>query len=284
MSDENAKHFEQLKAIGAQADKDVNLAEAALHLAVLNHPGISLDRYKNHLKQLGEDVKNQYETLIKAKADPDTPRTRLAALKDVLALQNNYTGDEDSYDDLENANLIRVIDRRKGMPISLSILYIHAARAQGWDIAGLDMPGHFIVRLDLNSERLIFDPFYDCRVLNAADLRALVKKTLGDRAELSVSYYEPTPNRSILIRLQNNIKVRQLEHEDFEGALRTVESMRAIAPDEYRLLFETGILYARTGQPRAAIEDLEQYIDKAPNNKDREDAALLLQQIRQNLN
>ncbi len=269
---------EYLNAVAVMPDDEIDLAPAAIALAACEHPGLSLDRYFNHLKKLAEGVRDRYVELLEAGAD-DAAETRLAALKHVLSDRFDYAGDSENYDDLENADLIRVIDRRKGMPIALAILYIHAGQAQDWDIHGLNFPGHFLVRLDKDGQRLIFDPFEGCRVMQAPDLRALLKQAMGPKAELSAHYYEPAGGREILIRLQNNIKLRRIDLEDYEGALKTVEAMRRVDPDEYRLLLDAGVLYARTGRSKAAVAMLEDYIAKAPDPRDRHEAELLLQHI-----
>lgn len=270
---ETDSFIEELKSYGRLPDEDIDLASVALTLAACDHPGISYNRYHTHLDKLAESV------AALCKEENDTLAARLAALKTVLVKENDYTGDSDTYDDLQNADLMRVIDRRRGMPISLSILYIHVARSLGWEAHGLNIPGHFVVRLDQDGDRLIFDPFNDCTVLEAADLRRLVKKSLGPQAELSAEYYVPASNRAILMRLQNNIKTRLIEMEDYEAALRIVEAMRLLDPNEYRLLLDAGVLYARTDQIGEAIEILETYIAKAPNEEDRHEAALLLRQL-----
>lgn len=278
---------EVLKSVSVAADEDIDLAVAAIALAALDQPGISADRYLHHLKILAEETGTHYLTLLED-GGQENAETRLAALRHVLSDEHGYSGDTQNYDDLQNANLIRVIERNKGLPIALCVLYIHVARAQGWDIAGLNIPGHFACRLDVGAERLIFDPFEDCKVLEAPDLRFLVKKTMGPHAELSAAYFEPASNRDILVRLQNNIKHRLVEAEDYAGALKIVERMRAIDPSEFRLLLDAGVLYARVEQTRAAIDALEDYIKKAPKDRswdgERHDAQLLLDELRGRLN
>lgn len=269
-----------LDTLGQERDEDIDLGHAALALAAVDHPGVSLDRYIHHLKKLETDVGERYQSLLSSGAQDDAA-TRLAALKHILADQEGYAGDEEDYDNLDNADLIRVIDRRRGMPITLSILYIHAGRAQGWDVRGLNMPGHFVCRIEQDGKRLIFDPFHRAALLQAPDLRALLKKTHGEKAELSAAFYEPASPRDILIRLNNNLKLRLIEGEDYQAALKIVERMRRIAPQEYRLLLDAGVLYARVGQNLAAARALEGYIDRAPNSRDRQEAALLLNQIRE---
>jgi len=278
--DDQQALIDKLAAWGRLPDDQIPLAEAALTLSALNRPGLSLDRYRVHLDKLVKETAFAHRDIVASSAE-DNAVSRIEALREVLVGRNSYAGDSVTYDDLQNADLISVIDRRKGMPITLSILYIHVAREQGWKVYGLNFPGHFVIRVDHGSERLIADPFRECRVLQAADLRQIIKRTLGPRAELAAQYYEPASNRAILIRLQNNIKIRQIEHEDYEEAIRTVEAMRALDPNEYRLLLDAGVLYARTRRLEAAIKTLESYILQAPDDRDRHEAALLLQQIRQ---
>ncbi len=268
-------------------DSEINLGVAALALGALDQPGITLDRYKHHLDVLIQEVGARYMELMKAGAD-DSNETRLAALKHIISDQHAYIGDTQDYESLENTNLIRVIERAKGIPITLSILYIHVGRAQGWRVSGLNIPGHFVCRLEQGGYRLIFDPFQNCKILEAADIRFLVKKAIGARAELSSSYFNPASNREILIRLMNNIKHRKIQDEDYEGALESVEMMRKIDPQEFRLLLDAGVLYARVDQTRAAIDVLEDYIQKVPAGRtwdaDRHDAQLLLMELKGRLN
>ena len=120
----------------------------------------------------------------------DDAETQVAALKQIIADQNNYIGDSEDYDNLLNADLIAVIDRAKGLPISLCILYIQVGRALDWDVEGLNIPGHFVVRVQKNGRRIIFDPFYGGGLLEAPQLREFVKRARGAGAELQVEYFE----------------------------------------------------------------------------------------------
>ncbi len=277
MSDHKVR--ERLRQAGQCADGDLGLVDVALLFSEITHPAISTARYRHHIQKMGEEVGWRYHDLVAAGA-AESNETRLAALKHILADQYGYRGDDEHYDNIQNADLIDVIERRKGLPVTLSILYIAVARAQGWDVAGINFPGHFVVRLDMDGQRLIFDPFNRCAILNAPELRALLKKTLGPEAELSSTYFEPVTARQILIRLQNNIKIRMIENEDYEGALNAVENMRALDPQEYRLLLDEGVLCARTGRAYAAMAALEEYIKRVPGDRDRYDAQMLLAHIR----
>ena len=132
-----------LAQIAASSDAEIDLAEGALALAAFERPQVPFARYRAHLAELAEEVAKD------GARDLEEGGERAALLARVLFGRYGYEGDRLTYDDLQNANLIRVIDRRKGLPVALGILVIHAARAQGWTMAGLNFPAHFLVRLEL---------------------------------------------------------------------------------------------------------------------------------------
>ncbi len=272
-----------LKEVGKSKDEDIHLTDAALAMAALDSPGISIERYQNHIAKMIGEVAQRHQALLDEGAE-DNAETQLAALKYVIADVHGYEGDTETYEDLQNVNLIRVIERQKGMPVSIALLYVHIGLEQGWSIASLNFPAHVVCRIEKGGQRLLFDPFNKCKILQAADLRQLLKTLVSPQAELAASYYEPAGKRDMLIRMQNNIKLRQIESEDYLGAVKTIETMRLIDPDEYRLLLDAGVLYARTNQALAAVDALEKYIDLAPSKADQHDALLLLQQIKESLN
>lgn len=277
------KPREYLNAVGSLNDEEIDLAPAAICLAARNYEERNLQRYFHHLKVLAEEVRDHHAAMLEAGAD-DNAETQIAALKNIITDKHGYMGDSGDYDNLQNADLIAVIDRRKGLPISLCILYIHAAKAQGWDIDGLNLPGHFVVRIEKDGRRVIFDPFYGGGILEAPQLRDIVKRALGPSAELSSHYFEGAKNRDVLVRLQNNIKLRQIDAGDYDEALKTIEFTRLVAPMEFRLLLDAGVLYSKTGQPKAAINALESYIDQVDDPQNRYDAELLLNELRNSLN
>lgn len=271
-----------LDQVGQSKESDIHLTDSALAMAALESSAISIERYQHHIKKMVEEVAERHCALL-AEGAEDNAQTQLASLKYVISDTHGYEGDNENYDDLQNVNLIRVIERRKAMPIAISLLYVHVGLAQGWDVASLNFPAHVVCRIDKDGQRVLFAPFNKCQMLQASDLRRLLKERLSPEAELAVEYYEPATKRDMLIRMQNNIKRRQIEGEDYLGALRTIEIMRRIDPDEYRLLLDAGVLYARTNQALAAVDALEKYIDLAPSKTDQHDALLLLQQIRADL-
>jgi regulator of sirC expression with transglutaminase-like and TPR domain len=266
-----------LRSLGASGGRVWPIAEAALALASFAHPRVAVARYRHQLELIARDV-GQHRGAIGDLA------AHAEALREVILLKHGYSGDRQTYDDLQNADLMRVIDRRKGLPVVLGILFIHAGRAQGWEMAGLAFPGHFLVRLSEGPQQLIVDPFHDGRVCGAPELRELLKAVAGADSELLPAYYAAVSDRDVLLRLQNNLKSRLLQEQNHERAAQVVETMLMLAPDLVELWREAGMLYRQLGNMRASAAALEQYVVRAPDGAARHQAAAILQQLRLQLN
>jgi regulator of sirC expression with transglutaminase-like and TPR domain len=267
-----------LRDIGIAASEGlIALAEAALALAARDRPRVDTARYRHHLALLARDVGA-------AGAAAHHVGERVAALNAVIFGTYNYAGDTLTYDDLQNANLMRVIDRRKGLPVALGILYIASSRAQGWPASGLGFPGHFLVRLDHQGERVIVDPFNAGAIRSTAELREMLKASAGRAAELDPEHYAPVGDRQVLLRLQNNIKLRLVQSQQLDKALSVVEGMLLFAPDHAALWREAGLLHAHLDNYRAAIAALEEFLRRDGGEAARHRTAALLQQLKARLN
>jgi regulator of sirC expression with transglutaminase-like and TPR domain len=275
-----------LRRVGTQPDDAIDLAEAALALASLDRPRVDLRRYRHHLTLLVRDVAEEARRRAGGAQDLAAcpVEQRAAALNRVILEKYGYDGDRLTYDDLQNANLMRVIDRRKGLPVTLGILYLHAARALGWAAVGLSFPGHFLIRLDGAGRRLILDPFNRGRVCDTPELRQLLKAVVGMEAELQPAHYAPVGNRAILLRLQNNTKLRLIRSERLNRALEVAENLLLIAPDQADLWREAAVLNARLGNLGTAIERLEACLAREPRERARHAIATLLQRLKSQLN
>lgn len=236
-----------LRNVGATPGTQLDIADTALVLAALDRPDADLDNYRRYLAQLGD------ETARRAPAQaPLAARSEILA--EIVYRTHGYAGDTETYEDVQNANLMRVIDRRKGLPVALGILCMHAARAAGWEIEGLNFPSHFLLQLTRGSDRLIVDPFDAARPMDVPALRRRLKDMMGADAELEASHCIAVQDRDILLRLQNNIKVRALQKEDFARAAEILDSMMMLAPASPGLVREFAALQARQGNIKRAIE------------------------------
>jgi regulator of sirC expression with transglutaminase-like and TPR domain len=266
-----------LERVGRQPDDAIDLAEAALLLAAVEAPEVDLSPYRRHLAQLAADMADI------ARGGADSLEFRLAALQQILAGRHSYDGDRRSYDDLQNANLIRVIDRRRGLPVALGILYMHAARAQGWRAFGINFPGHFLVALEDEEERLILDPFERGAQVDLSKLEEMLKGAIGPEAELQPEYYASMTNRGVLLRLQNNIKKRVKESGDRARAASVLDGMIAIAPEIADLWREAAELRVELGQLRAALKAVDRFILLADDTQ-RSDAVAMRRKLVTSIN
>jgi len=266
-----------LRNLAGRGQQPLPIGQAALAFASFERPRVGLGRYRDHLAAIARDV-------ARHSSASGGLGGRAQAANEIILLKHGYSGDDLTYDDLQNANLMRVIDRRKGLPVALGILYLDVARAQGWEMAGLAFPGHFLVRLSDGADRLILDPFHGGRVCGAAELRELLKATAGIESELLPEHYAAVSDRDVLLRLQNNLKSRLVRAGRHEQALRVVDTMLMLAPDLAELWRETAMLQSRLGNIRAAVSGLEQYILHAPDDSGRHQAAAMLQQLKKKLN
>ena len=229
---------ERLASFGALADEKLPIAEAALWLAKLDLPLANIGSYLHHMKVIADDV-------AAAARGINHLRERVAALRDVIYRHHGYTGDDKSYDDVQNANLMRVIDRRKGLPVALGILAIQGARRQGWDIAGLNFPGHFLLRMQMEGENVLLDPFTGLRRVSIDQLKPLLQRVHGRDVQLRAEFIRSVSDREVILRLQNNIKARALASGDALRAIDVVESMMLIAPTDVALGDELAALRSR---------------------------------------
>ena len=268
--------LQALRAVGKQPDETIDIAEAALLLGLLLSPETDLAPYRRHLAQLAADLADA------AAEDPNGLDARAEALQRVMA-QHGYAGDTKTYDDLDNANLIRVIDRRKGLPVALGILYLHAARSQGWRAFGINFPGHFLVAVESEDERVILDPFEHGTQIDVPMLRRRLHQALGLDAELQPEHYASMTNRGVLLRLQNNIKKRLRESGEAERASETVDHMLVIAPDVPDLWRESAELKAETGHLRAALQAVDRFL-LLSQDSERGDALALRRHLANRIN
>jgi regulator of sirC expression with transglutaminase-like and TPR domain len=263
-----AEILNALEAVGRQPDDIIDLAEVALLLAALDYPDTDLAPYRRHLAALASNLADI------AVQEKETLDGRVAALTQVVAEQHGYGGDRRTYDDLQNANLIRVIDRRKGLPVALGILYIHAARAQGWRAFGINFPGHFLIAVEDDEERVILDPFEGGMQVDLARLQLMLKTALGADAELQPEYYASMTNRGVLLRLQNNVKKRVLDSGDNQRGAAVIEGMLTIAPELPDLWREAAELRAEIGEMRSALQALDRLLLLADDTQRSEAMAL----------
>lgn len=235
---------DDLTRLGLIDEEAIILDEAALSLALPDNPETDLDPYYALLAEIAA-------RLDAVAPDVATPHERADALSLVLNGEFGFTGDRETYDDPANADLIRVTDRRRGLPISLAILYVAAARRLGWTASVLDLPGHVLVLIGEPADSVMIDPFQDGTLVHAEQLVALL--SASPRPPTSEIVEVPAmPNRAILARLLLNQAVRAEDGGNGRRALELYERITAFAPD-----------YSHAWWQRARLELVDQDVASA---------------------
>lgn len=266
---------EELRAWSEVPDDLIDIGAVALAFASLRLPQRETSGYREHLDRLAAEVAQMAHTVKPARVEQVA-----VLLREVIAIRHGYEGDKTTYDSPDNANLMKVIDRRRGLPVALGIIYLAAARANGWSAVGLNFPEHFLIRLEFNGRRLIIDPFARGEVVAVPRLREIIKSNLGPQAELLPEYYLPLGNKDVLLRLQANLKLRFARAGIDENAAEILESMLLLAPQRALLWREFGLTLARLGQEHRAIVALENYLTLSGDDPLRHQTALLVEQLK----
>ena len=268
-----------LKKIGRLGDDNFEIGEAALLLAAMDEPNSNLSLYRDHLVELANDVKMLMASMSRSNLD-----SKIKAITQTIVKKYNYRGDQETYDDPRNANLMCVITRRRGLPVGLAIIYLDVAHRLGWEATGINFPGHFLIRLQCASSRKIIDPFNGGMERKAPDLREFLKQLAGKHAELLPQHYSPVSCRETLIRLLNNIKFRAISANNSGRAAEIMERMLLIAPNNWALLQEVSLFYSKIGNLRRACAVLESFLGESTVKLERQEATILLRRVRANLN
>ena len=277
MTKKPAAPAEFLKQLGEAGDGPHDIAQAALMLSALDHADRSPASYLAHLAEMGAAVKSEAIYARDAEAAGQV-------LASVLAGHYGYDGDRHSFEDPQNADLMRVIDRRRGIPVALGILYIHAARASGLSACGLMAPGNFLLMIGVRGSEALIDPFNGGASLDRERISAppaLAAPGVPEDARI----FEPVSDTDVLLRLQNALKLRALQTNKPERALEIAERMVLIAPKRAELWIELGRLQEGVGTLSAARNAYENCLGLAKKGDPlHNEAALALQALKRRVN
>ncbi len=234
-------------------EKDPDVVEGAFWVAAAEYPELDVAREVGRVRFLGAECARR----VQAHANPFA---RVDAIREFLFGELGFRGNSLRYKDPRNSYLNEVLNRRLGIPLTLSILYLDLARASGFVARGVGLPGHFVVRLEADGRTVFVDPFHGGRVVTEDDCAELVATTTGRPSLFRRAMLRGTGERDILVRLLMNLKHIYVGEEDYARALAMVERLLALRPGDPTELRDRGFLKAHLGRPGAAIRDLESYL------------------------
>jgi regulator of sirC expression with transglutaminase-like and TPR domain len=200
----------------------------------------------------------------------DSPLETVRKINDVLFDTLGFRGNKDNYYDPRNSFFNDVLDRRMGIPITLSIVYLEVSRRLNVPIDGVGMPGHFVVKYTDREHEFFMDPFEKGQILTREDCQRKMQEVRGHEMEFPEHFLARATNRQILGRMLNNLKLIYLNAQAFDKGLAIVDMMILLQPDDFEQYRDRGLLRLKMRQFEGAARDLEHYLQGVPNAGDRE--------------
>jgi len=256
----------KLEDILARPDREVNLAEAALLVAAEEYLDLDIRGYLVRLDEMGCALRQRLD-------EEPRPERAIMALNRYMFQELGFRGNTEQYYDPRNSYLNEVVDRRTGIPITLSTVYMEVARRAGLEVEGVALPGHFVVRVQTPARPLLVDPFHGGTLLTEKDCQERLDRIFGGRVKLEPKMLGPCKRKDMLERLLRNLKAIYLRDQDTDRALRVVDLIVRLQPGSAEDLRDRGVLYASLDCYGLAACDLESYLALAPGAKDAEDLA-----------
>jgi regulator of sirC expression with transglutaminase-like and TPR domain len=256
-------------------DVSIDLAAAALAIARTEYPALDIPHYLGRLEALAQRVRSRMRSSPRA-------RETIALLNHVLFDQEGLRGNRDDYYDPRNSFLNEVLDRKLGIPITLSVIYLDVARRVGFPVVGTGMPGHFLLKhYDVFSGEIFIDPFNRGRVVGNAECQQRLHEIYSGEIEMQPEFLKAVSHREVLTRVLNNLRQIYFTRRNFQKGLQILDLLLAIPPRSPELLRERGLVRLNLEQYFGATQDLGAYLQSRPEGEDADDVSETLDMLRQ---
>jgi regulator of sirC expression with transglutaminase-like and TPR domain len=248
---------------------EFRLAESALLIAQEESPHLELAAYLHRLDAMAARITARLGLEL-------DPQRIVAAINTALFEEEGFRGNQDNYYDARNSFLNEVLDRKTGIPITLSVVYLDLGRQVGLPIVGVGLPGHFIVQYRAHNTPFWIDPFHRGQILSREDCITRVTQFYGQELAWQDAFLQPVSDHAILTRMLNNLKAIYVHQRDYRRALGAVERLVLLLPDSSAEIRDRGLLHAQLGHLDTALDDLEHYLQLA---RDAPDASVISRHI-----
>jgi len=242
--------------------EEINVPRAALQLArAITYPALDIGAYMVTLYELSELAADHIspDRSVSAQAD---------RLMSIFVEQFGFRGNVSDYADPRNSFLNEVIDRRLGIPISLSVLFVDIANRLGLPAYGISLPGHFIAGIRDRDASTWYDPFHDGRRLSLDDCAQLVFLSTGYEGPLEASWFSPASPREVLVRMLNNLRIIYVSQAEWSDAVKSIQLLRQLQPETAEHLRDLGLVYYHQGRLSLAAHYLDTYLRRQPQAVD----------------
>jgi regulator of sirC expression with transglutaminase-like and TPR domain len=267
------KKEDEFARIVATLDDSSDLARPALALAADEYPGLNVRRYLDKLDDLADEALQS--VVVGAKTDCEAAR-RLALF---LAQSQGFRGNNDAFHDPRNSFFNDVLDRRMGIPITLSLVLIEVGRRLGVPLVGIGFPGHFLVGCGPHrrNEYLLLDPFCDGKIVDWNECETRLQ-ALGMEFDPEI-HLSPVTNRQFFARLLNNLKTVYIARRDIERAIRTISRLALLEPAFSEDCRQFAATLSQEGDQEGARRCLRSYLEMHPKGEEADGARTLLSNL-----
>ncbi len=256
-------------------DVEIRLARAALLIARVAYPDLDVEAYLDRLGALERRAR-----LASGTADP---LCQLHRLRECLFEEEGFAGNTEDYGDPRNSYLNDVLDRRLGIPITLSLVLIDVGRRLGLEMEGIGLPGHFITGARIGGEHILLDPFNRGTILTAEGCAEVVARAVGRRVDLVPDHFRPVTNRQYLARMLMNLKGSYWRREAWDRVIAVSDRLLALSPEAASEWRDRGIAWSKQGDVARGLADWERYLRDFPDAPDREQVRGELRRVRHQL-
>jgi regulator of sirC expression with transglutaminase-like and TPR domain len=257
----------------AQPEEQMDLAEAALLLAKEDYPDLDVARYLARLDAMAREA----VAGVPDRAAPEMIR----ALNAYLFKAQGFRGNSEDYYDPRNSFLNEVLDRRTGIPLSLSMIYMEVGRRAGLSLQGVGMPGHFLVKHVCGGQEILIDPYNAGAILRVEDCQCLLDRLFHGKVPFEPRFLDPVGPRQILSRMLHNLKVIYFNARQYAKAVSVVERLLVLQPACATEIRDRGLLLSQLNAFGRASRDLERYLRMAPGADDSQVIRSHLRALRQ---
>jgi regulator of sirC expression with transglutaminase-like and TPR domain len=271
--------YEEFRRATECPEDKLELPRAALAIAREDYPELDIERYLARLEELANAVRRRLD-------EAADPYRGIAALNYVMFKEQGFQGNRADYFDPKNSFLNQVMDRKKGIPITLSILYIEVGRRIGLPLQGVGFPGHFLVKYSgQGDDEIVIDPFHGGDIRSRDSLETLLGELYGGKVGFQPSHLRAVTKKQILRRLLSNLKIIYVRENNLLKARSVLEQLVILDPTSAEDIRDRGIVHLGLECFGKALADLENYLRLAPDAADasavREQLARLAKQARQ---
>lgn len=253
-----------------------DLVRIALEIARDAYPGLDPEPYLARIDALAARVRDRSAAI-------DRPRLLLGQINWVLFVEEGYQGNTEHYHDPHNSYLNEVMDRKTGIPISLSLLYWRVAERAGLSVGGVNLPAHFLLRVGQGDGTVFVDPFHSGQILDGNGCRRLVAKLLGPEVAVTDAQLSACSPLEVVARMLRNLKAIHFQQQDYPSALPIQQRLAALQAGDPLEQRDLGLLYLRIDRPADAIGPLEAYLKMANDDSETDHLRTLLKAARREM-